>query len=405
MSIYSRYANKIRWRYRKNRADIKGILGYRYPNFVLPGGSKAARDEIPVFIFHEVRPEPFRAQLRYLKRNEYTTLTGDELLQVLEGKKNVPERAVALTFDDGMASLYSVAFPLLKKFNFRAISFLIPGCMPDSAPQTSTYEDVQAGRASRRDLFRRESGAYPLCSWQEIQEMHASGYIDFQAHSMHHRLIHVSPKLVDFLHPGYDRHAANFNVPAYAVNDGQHYTRDVGNGAPVFRFEPRMSGRPQYVGNEEVRSACTEFVDDHGGETFFERWDWRKRLTRFYRREKSKKAGGTYETEEEMRDAIFAELSECKEVIERQLSGATVDHFCFPWFTGSDIAVKEAKRAGYRALYWGMRDDVEANRPGGDPLRIVRLENRYIYRLPGEGRKALSRLVADKVRANLPDLF
>lgn len=403
--MYSRYINTLRWSYRKNRPDIKGILGGHYPDFVLSSENRPIRDEVPVFVFHQVEPESFRAQLEYLRSNGYTTLIGSDLLQVIEGKSDLPERAVVLTFDDGAASLYSVAFPLLKEFNFRAISFIIPGCIPDSAPEAPTYEDVKTGRASRSDVLRRESGAYPLCSWEEIREMHASEVIDFQAHSMHHRLIHVSPELVDFIHPGYDRYLANLNVPAYAINDRRDYTREIGFGAPVFRFEPRLSGRPQYFDIEKVRNACIEFVDIEGGPSFFERSDWRRRLTRFYRREEARSGSGTYETAAEVRRAISSNLTRCKKSIEERLPGASVDHFCFPWYTGSDIAVEEAKKAGYRALYWGMLDEVKMNRPGGDPRRIVRLEDRYIYRLPGEGRKPLSTLLGEKIKANLDHLF
>lgn len=397
MSISHRYVNRLKWTYRKNRADLKGILAGHYPDFVLPGGKKSIRGELPVFVFHSVAPESFKSKLQYLEENGYTTLTGDHLLQVMEREKALPERPVVLTFDDGMASLYSVAFPLLREFNFRAIGFIIPGCIPESAPETSTYEDWRAGHASRTDLLERERGGHPLCSWEEIQEMHRSGIIDFQAHSTYHHLIHVSPDLVDFLHPGYDRHVANFNVPAYPVNRRQDFTREVENGAPVFRFEPRMSGRAQYFDSEEIRKACIQFVDDRGGEDFFKTRGWRRRLTRFYQDEKENGAPGGYETEAETRQAIFDDLEECKAAIEQELRGSTVKHFCFPWFTGSQVAVEQAQRAGYEALYWGFLDDVEANRPGGDPLRIVRLQNRYLYRLPGAGRKPLSNIIGSKL--------
>lgn len=354
-----------------------------------------------MFFFHGVRPNPLRRKLEYLEENGYTALIGDELLQVMEGEEDLPERGVVLTFDDGMASLYSVAFPLLRKFGFRAISFIVPGCIPDSAPETATYEDVQAGRASHSDTLSRESSAYPLCSWEEIREMNASGRIDFQAHSLYHRLVHVGPELVDFLHPGYDRHVAHFNVPAYHTGDGRQHTREVENGAPVFRFEPRMSGQPQYFDDREVREACIQFIDDQGGEAFFERWDWRRRLTRFYQSKKAGDASDSYETEAEMRRSIFNELSKCKAIIERRLSDCSVKHFCFPWFTGSDVAVELAEQAGYRALYWGMRDDAKINRSGGDPMHTVRLDSRYIYRLPGQDRKSLTELLGKKIRASV----
>ena len=81
-----------------------------------------------------------------------------------------------------------------------------------------------------------------------------------------------------------------------------------------------------------------------------------------------------------------------------------MQHFCFPWFIGSDVAVRCAREAGYEVLYWGILADTRTNRPGNDPLKIMRLEDQYIYRLPGKGRMPLRALLGEKVKANLPGL-
>ena len=38
------------------------------------------------------------------------------------------DHVTLLTFDDGRASVWSVAYPLLKQYGMRGVCFLIPGC-------------------------------------------------------------------------------------------------------------------------------------------------------------------------------------------------------------------------------------------------------------------------------------
>ncbi len=401
--MWATLANKLRWSFRKNWPDVVGLLARYYPPFVFAEHPKSLDGVIPVFVFHSVEPVSFEAQLTFLKNNGYVTLDGDELLAVLKKEKPLPENAVVLTFDDGTASLYSVAYPLLKKYGFRAISFLIPGCVPEEAPPAPDFGLYEHGQISRQALLERERGDFPLCSWQEIREMHDSGVIDFQAHTMYHHLIHVSPQLVDFLHPNYDFYFyANIHVPLYYHNGEPNYRRNEPLGTPVYRAEPRMSGRPQYFDNEKVREACVRFVQESGGVHFFEQPHWRRELVQFFRDQRKRHGDGRFESRQEAYQAMLVDLRQCREKIEERLPGKRVQHFCFPWFIGSDAAVQAAQEAGYEALYWGLRRDVRANRPGSDPLRIVRIEDRYVYRLPGAGRKPLAELLKDKFLQNLP---
>jgi peptidoglycan/xylan/chitin deacetylase (PgdA/CDA1 family) len=122
---------------------------------------------IPILCYHRLGTSParmivtrdsFAAQLDYLAKNGYTVVPLSQLLDFLRGTGRLPKKAVVITFDDGSASVYQYAYPLLKKHNFPATVFL--------------YTDVIGGRDS--------------LGWPQIREMQQSGLIDFQSHSKTH---------------------------------------------------------------------------------------------------------------------------------------------------------------------------------------------------------------------------
>ena len=67
----------------------------------------------------------FEQQLQFFK-NEFHVVTMEEVLRTIEKKKELPEHAVLLTFDDGYIDNFTVAFPLLQKYKLQG-SFFIPG--------------------------------------------------------------------------------------------------------------------------------------------------------------------------------------------------------------------------------------------------------------------------------------
>ena len=122
---------------------------------------------IPILSYHRfgpkpgrmvVTPEAFAEQLAYLARNDYRVIRLADLIGFLEGKKPLPRRTVVITIDDGYASTYQYAYPLLKKYHFPATAFV--------------YSD-----------FATASDAL---NWDQMQEMVASGLIDIQPHSKTH---------------------------------------------------------------------------------------------------------------------------------------------------------------------------------------------------------------------------
>ena len=105
----------------------------RYPRFVGSPSNVPLGQEVPVFMFHSVEHDAFAAQLAYLQRNGYRTLTLDAFMAFLHGTLPLDGPSVLLTFDDGHKSWFEVAYPLLRAHGFCAVGFLVPLLVKDGA--------------------------------------------------------------------------------------------------------------------------------------------------------------------------------------------------------------------------------------------------------------------------------
>ncbi|MCH8125458.1 polysaccharide deacetylase family protein [candidate division KSB1 bacterium] len=387
----------------KNIPDLNAFLRGNYPEFMFARNLQTIQDEIPVFVYHSVEPLSFESQLKFLKQNGYKTLVGNELFSCLSGKEQIQEKSIVLTFDDGLATLFSTAYPLLKKYGFRAICFIIPGLIPNSAPESPTYEN-RRNNVNAKELTSREHSEYPLCSWEEIREMHNNRVIDFQSHTMYHHQICISSKLIDFINPNFDYNIfGNINVPVYQNNGVRNYSRQVPLGTPIFRSNPRMAGNPELIIDESIRKECTDHVTNNGDMDYFNKPSWRKDLSCIIKEiEKSPGYGLTYETNETQTDEITEDLTQSKKIIESQLSGHIVDQLCYPWYLGSECAIQASKKIGYQMNYWGIVNGRPTNKNGCDLFYIPRIEEHYIYRLPGNGRKKLKKIIMKKLTTQFP---
>jgi peptidoglycan/xylan/chitin deacetylase (PgdA/CDA1 family) len=80
-------------------------------------------DRLPPPLF--VSSEDFASQMEYLHQNHYHTLTLDEVKSYYDLNEALPERSVLITFDDCYQSLAFFAYPILKQYNFHAVSFVV----------------------------------------------------------------------------------------------------------------------------------------------------------------------------------------------------------------------------------------------------------------------------------------
>ncbi|MES9861284.1 MAG: polysaccharide deacetylase family protein [Candidatus Thiodiazotropha sp. LLP2] len=100
---------------------------------------------VPILCYHrfgekggrlEVTPQQFRQQLAYLSENGYRVIHLHELYDFLSGDQVLPKRAVVLTIDDGHRSIFEIAYPMLKEFEFPATVFIYSDYMNNGGLKT-----------------------------------------------------------------------------------------------------------------------------------------------------------------------------------------------------------------------------------------------------------------------------
>jgi len=362
---------------KKHSPEVKAILSGGMPEFFY--GRRYFRD-IPVFCLHSARLPDFKNLLGFLCEYGYQTLDSTELLERLEDKNYKNNgKEIVLTFDDGMASVWTIVFPLLHRYNKKVICFLLPGLIGSSTAKSKTIADDLSAEESEQ-LLLRDYSTNPLCSWPEIEQMHRSGLVDFQSHGMFHRRVANSSRIVDFIHPKFDPyHFGNLNVPAYVRNGA--LCNDPVLGHPVYRNSPMFSVEKRFEDDLRVRDACADLVAQAGGKKFFLDPQWRtKLLTRVDQTKHQSKLGD--EMFVSVEDDKAAELAQSKAIIEQKLD-KEVHHFCYPFFAGSATSTALAAQAGYKALHLGATIGYRVEETPGAPYSITRVQEEYLLDLPG----------------------
>ena len=134
-------------------------------------------DKIPVLLYHHLvkesemtasqkqndsvlSVEQFSEQMQYLFNNKYYTASLYELELYIDGKMFLPERTVVITFDDGYRSNTRYAYPILKKYDFRATIFLITSMIgaKENVIEHANWDDLK----KCGDVFNYHSHSHDL---------------------------------------------------------------------------------------------------------------------------------------------------------------------------------------------------------------------------------------------------
>jgi peptidoglycan/xylan/chitin deacetylase (PgdA/CDA1 family) len=74
-----------------------------------------------------VTPQNFRAQVEWLTKNGFHTITFAQLVTYFSEKRPLPSKPIILSFDDAYRDFYTDAFPVLKDFGQTGTVFVITG--------------------------------------------------------------------------------------------------------------------------------------------------------------------------------------------------------------------------------------------------------------------------------------
>ncbi len=156
---------------------VTGILSARWNWF------RKSCEGLPVLMYHKIGIPPgnskikklwvstkkFTKQMSYLKQKGYNSITFIDLIESIKSGKALPDNPVIITFDDGYENNYIEAFPVLKKFGFKATIFLVAEYIGGDNlwhdPDTEPYEKMM--------------------TWEQILQMQDYG-IEFGSHTLHH---------------------------------------------------------------------------------------------------------------------------------------------------------------------------------------------------------------------------
>lgn len=135
--------------------------------------SASSRQFVPILVMHHVKPlkpsddaiergltllpAQFDAEMAYLVRSGYHTVSMARLVASLRSGPRLPAKSVVLTFDDGYNDVYPNVYKVLRRDHLTATFFIVPGFL-----NTSRY-----------------------LTWSEVIDMSRHG-MDIEAHSMTH---------------------------------------------------------------------------------------------------------------------------------------------------------------------------------------------------------------------------
>mgnify|MGYP001574249320 FL=1 len=105
-----------------------------------------------------ITPDTFDAEIKTLKDAGYEFITIRDLADALDDKITFAPKSVILTFDDGYRDFYTDVFPILKKYQVKAVAFVVPNFL--GSPNN-------------------------LDTWM-LSEIAKSGLVEIGAHTMNH---------------------------------------------------------------------------------------------------------------------------------------------------------------------------------------------------------------------------
>lgn len=186
-------------------------LTHLVAGLLLTGNALAAFPEVPdgqfmAVCYHDVRDDviagrdtdPYAvstnrlvAWFDWVAANGWQPVSLDQIIEARRGGTPLPENAVLLTFDDGLASLHSHVFPLLEAYDYPALFALQTGWLETVwggaevayAPEAFADRSPDTETAATVTYNDRPLGAEGFLTPAQIREMQDSGLVEYASHS------------------------------------------------------------------------------------------------------------------------------------------------------------------------------------------------------------------------------
>lgn len=225
------------------RSFLRSMVASLSVSLVIPGRASAATAEkipllsvqIParqfaVLCMHDVQsaatlraqPDPYAISTEHLaqlfdwiKENHWQPVSLQQVVDAHAGTAPLPNNAVMLSWDDGLASAYTHVFPLLKAYGYPALFAIETGWITavtegkkvnyeaevagaSHLTEGEKIDQAQAAAASNiKEPFKvnyegkQEFSKANFVTWAQLREMYASGLVEYASHThdQHHGIL------------------------------------------------------------------------------------------------------------------------------------------------------------------------------------------------------------------------
>lgn len=166
--------------------------------------------KIPILLYHyveniqdpkdtirrslDIPPGIFESQIKTLTQADYTFLTPNQIPDFLAGKQRLPKKPIILSFDDGYRDFYIDVWPILKKYQIKAVAYIVPGFI--NKPNNLTSGELE--EVGKSDLVEIGGHTMDHLNLKGLPEVKAKYQID-QGKKILEDII--QKKIVSFAYP------------------------------------------------------------------------------------------------------------------------------------------------------------------------------------------------------------
>lgn len=142
-----------------------------------PVSSQAQSIGLPIVMYHHVTKSPSKSgkyvvleselasDLEYLKSHGYETVTVSDVIDYVGGKKELSQKSIMLTFDDGFESVFVLALPLFEKEGMKGV------CAPIGSVAQTYFENGD------------RNVNYAYMDWEQLRLLNESKAFEVQNHT------------------------------------------------------------------------------------------------------------------------------------------------------------------------------------------------------------------------------
>ena len=124
-----------------------------------------------------VSAETFTEHLNYLKQHDFNVVPLNELLSALQQGQSLPDKTVAITFDDGYNNNYEQAAPILDKFAYPYTIFVNPKLIDEGKGYVMGWNKLRelakkgaliSNHSAQHDYLHRKLADETPQQWQQL---------------------------------------------------------------------------------------------------------------------------------------------------------------------------------------------------------------------------------------------